>query len=407
MAFSKQKSVLTIYIAFNLGIIGLMTPMRILGFFSPGEIRNLFLPILLLLFIICIGIYNTIKPRFIIHYVLFLVLTQSIIIGVINSYKLSNIGSHAFQIVSAYIMLNVGYIFAKSDKLDFEFWKINANFVLLCTAISTAIILYFLSSGQVGRLYTPAYNLIFVISVYLLFKNKNVYYTIILLLLSNKRGPILSVFSMMVYYFFNRIKLKFKFGKLNYKKILIMSFISFILLSVYTYMKLFSKDFLADEIGFLSKAYTITVDRIFELVKGGSENLEANSSGRFVEIDGVVSQMQFKDYVFGKGAGFTLQVEEKVVSNIHLTPLSLTAVYGLPFTIYLYVFLLVLFVKSKFVTKKIEYNLSFTEKVAPLYVIGGLVHSFTAYSLFIDLLFFFFIGVMLFTIGKKGAIHGE
>lgn len=388
-----QKISLSAYIIFNFAVIAIMSPLRMLGIFDPGELRNFLLPVFLLIFILSIGIVKAFTPKTKLQVFIFIVLLQSSIVGITNDVSFRDYASHLFQLFSAYIMISIGWYYAKNNILDYSFWKKNIDIVLYTTIIASIIILLLLGQGKIGRLYTPAYNFILVASFvgfYNAFKNILV---ILGLVISNKRGPTISVLIIYLYYFIDVINLKkIKVPKIKNRNIFIVFLISFVGLIFISTSMISDIEY---DLGAAEKAYNITIDRINILFED-DQDLEQVSSGRYSEVEAALQDIGWKNYLYGNGAGWTINVDGNDIHNIHFSPISLTAVFGLPFTLFLYISISYTLFKLFLINKKQQ--LTVIQKMAPLYILGATVHSFTAYSLFIDLLFFFFIGVALKTL---------
>src|SRR5690606_18303077 len=76
----------------------------------------------------------------------------------------------------------------------------------------------------------------------------------------------------------------------------------------------------------------------------GNTSINKVSAGRGDEIDALTAIMEPLDYIFGKGMGLSIDLDTrdgiKTVGNIHFSPLSFIAKYGMLFTLYLYGYLL-------------------------------------------------------------------
>ncbi|RTE86061.1 MULTISPECIES: hypothetical protein [Gammaproteobacteria] len=86
------------------------------------------------------------------------------------------------------------------------------------------------------------------------------------------------------------------------------------------------------------KRITNSVDLV---VEGDYSRL---SSGRFDEINAIMGEMSFLDYIFGKGNGYVYELrdpqgETLKVANSHFTPLALLSKYGVFFTVFFYLYI--------------------------------------------------------------------
>lgn len=392
-----QKITLSLYIIFSFVIIALLSPLRILGLYDPGFLRNGLLPFFILLFIFSIGVTNAFRPKTKLQLLIFFVLVQSSIIGIIDYSSLRDYISHLYQLFSAYIMISVGWMYAKNDILTTEFWEKHSNIVLYTTLFTSVLILLLLGQGRVGRLYTPAYNFIFIASL-AGFQNSLKFILIVLgLLVSNKRGPTISVILMYLYYYIDNITARFKRPKLSSKKILAVLITVNLAVTFLLSSMIYKLNY---TIPSLENAIDITINRM-KVIFSGDSDIDTISSGRYSEINAALEYLNWNNFLIGNGAGWGAIVDGVNIHNIHFTPLSLVVVYGLPLAFTMYLVVGYILISHTFTYKSAKINMSVTQKIAPLYILGATIHSFTAYSLFIDLLFFFFIGVSLYTLREK------
>jgi hypothetical protein len=124
---------------------------------------------------------------------------------------------------------------------------------------------------------------------------------------------------------------------------------------------------------------TNTVTQIFES-DDKAESLSAASAGRDDEIETVLNLMNDLDYFWGKGIGFTYDLEvyeNDDVSNVHFSPLAFLSKYGLLFTILIYWF----FIKQFFSFSKFYLTKEYIAAYAT--VLFVFLESFFAYALFV------------------------
>lgn len=387
-----------LYLGLIMVLLPLVSILRSLNTISPGEVRNTILPILLFLIMFSFGFKKIIKPRNYLQYIILLIFFQAAIIGGLNlvndDVTLRSYLSHLFQVGSAYIMLGVGW--QAINTFSYRFWKWWTRASLLAVLLSTILILIALGAGDIGRLYTPAYTLIFVMSFSLIYSKKTSMISYGGLLVSNKRGPILSVIIMQLFFSFTSSWKKKNTGEflIGLMKLIVYFVIGLILL--WSVVK-WAEDIPSGESA-IASAVNITFSRLSIFESNDEKSLDDLTSGRLVEINNSLDSAEWDTWIIGSGAGWEVDIgRSDLVHNIHFSPLSIAMVFGAPFAIFLYGSILfsLFFYSSQRVELK---GLSTTEKMAPFYVMGGLVHSFTAYSLFIDLLFFFFLGVLLHTL---------
>lgn len=383
-----------IYILVSQVILPLASPLRVLGVVSPGEIRNIILPPLLILMVLVIGLRTSFLLRSYLHLVLLIVFIISMLVGLPNFMDgyYREYFSHLFQLFSAFVMLNVGWFAV--DLLKDNFWKKTIFFSLISILISTFITLVLLGSGDVGRLYTPAYGFILVAAYSIYYSNLYSVLTMLGLFLSNKRAPMLSVFIIFISYFLvglfhkKRFKLDFIVKRSTFFIIFSVIFSFCSLLFLYGWAKLPE-----NQDNGLAMAINITTSRLETTLNNDNSDYDI-TAGRLDEVNIAMSSLNFYDYFLGSGAGWSINVgEDKEVQNIHFTPLSITAVFGAPFALFVYLYFVYIILKSILIKKDGKDNFLIISNIAPYYILGALIHSLFAYSLFIDWLVFFFIGV--------------
>jgi hypothetical protein len=114
------------------------------------------------------------------------------------------------------------------------------------------------------------------------------------------------------------------------------------------------------------------------------------SGGRISEIEGAFKYFDTPfDFAFGQGAGFTYrwyQVDgldfEDYHSNVHFTPAGIVSKYGFFFFLFLFIYIFDTLRKTRISVKRYDFLSIFFY----LYVIGALIDSFFAYTLFIEIL---------------------
>lgn len=383
----------------------LLSPLRNLGLLEPALIRNAVLPPLVILIIFSVGLRRVLKVKSALQLVLLIMFFQAMAVGlgniiVDNSYR--NYFSHLFQTSSAYVLLMVGWITYRS--WSEKFWKVLVFSALVAAFISSAVTINALGRGEIGRFYTAAYGFILV-SAYAANSSSTIAFASFLgVIISNKRAVVLSVLAIV---FFRIIGADGQMRERASLSRLVKKIFTFFAVAVV----IFSLSYVAiqwlerNPSTGLGLAYSISVNRLEQVVHAlaASDAMNDASAGRLLEIEAVLATMDSMSYLVGNGAGWQVQLESgREVQNIHFTPLSLVAVYGGITTAVFYVGSLVIY--FRFILRG-QAALSLTEKMAPFYFVGALVHSFFAYSLFIDWMFFFFIGVMARSLKESRRIR--
>jgi len=363
---------------------------------EPGVLRNTLLPPLLLLMIVASGPARVLTVRSVVQAVLLLAFAQAMLRGFeygASPDTLRHYASHLFQLLSAYVMFGVGW--QSIGKTTTAFWKRFTWLALAAALASTWMTLVLLGRGDVGRLYTPAYGLIFVVAYAVMESPIMMSLAFVGGLLSNKRGPIISVLSMVAAHALASIRASARVSLGSLVRVGSVAVVGLLVTALSLWALVGWANDSSNASSSAAIAIRITTDRLTDLVHVTSATwrLDQATSGRTYEVEAALQSLNVVDYIFGAGAGWTVNVGGvKRVQNIHITPLSTAAVFGLPFAVYLYLYLVTQI--SRGVLRKNRASLSVVEKMAPLYLAGALVHSLTAYSLFIDLLVFFFAGVL-------------
>lgn len=153
----------------------------------------------------------------------------------------------------------------------------------------------------------------------------------------------------------------------------------------------------------------LAIRRISASVELYSDNSNENkissiSAGRDKELEALTENLEFMDYITGKGMGFTYLVstrdDVKEVSNTHFSPISLLSKYGVVFTVFLYVFLLRFFImRNKNFMNEHAYLVALSVSLIVFF------ESFFAYALFVTPIFPMVLGVLMMYRDKKKAIE--
>lgn len=378
-------------------VLPLLAPLRSLGVIEPGEIRNQLLPPLFLLMIISFGGFRVLGFKTLLHIGLAFTFVQAMLIGIQNIMdpdRFRSYFSHLFQISSAYVMLSVGWL--SVDRIGHRFWERFVALALGALLISTFFTVTALGRDEIGRLYTPAYGFIFVAAFSSIYSKSNSALTLGGLLLSNKRGPILAVALIFIQHQWNSLVAAGPRRASVLVKNIIHTIVMISGVAIATIIIVNWASAPGNEDTAVGRAVNITFGRLVDVVEaeGSKSSLDEIAAGRFEEINTALDSLGVFSFLMGSGAGWEITLSGgKTVQNIHFSPLSLVSVFGLPFTVFLYGYLISLVIRSMRRRGNIN-QLSTTEKMAPLYLSGALLHSIFAYSLFIDWLVFFFAGVL-------------
>lgn len=404
MKLNPPRVAMSMYAGFIFVIMPLLAILRVLRIADPSELQSYVLPFLLGGLIVAFGPAKVLAPRSFIQYVLLFVFVQAAIVGGIQLEGVESLRdyfSHLFQLSSAYAMFGIGWL--AIDKFGHAFWRRWTTLAMAAILLGSVSILFALSEERVGRLYTPAYGLIFVMSFSLIYTKKKSVAAYAALLVSNKRAVILASLVMPIYSFI--LKSLGTNGGKYVMSMLAKTLAILIVILVLGFSAVRWAESPSAQGSSVATAIVITSDRMSTLIHGGDGNLSLDdiSSGRLSEVNAGLAQAKWWHWIIGAGAGHNIQVMGALpVQNIHFSPLSIILVYGSPFAIVLYATFANLLLRAAF-RKGIPQQTT-TERMAPLYLLGAVVHSFFAYSLFIDFLVFFFAGVLAKNQSRRGNL---
>ena len=144
--------------------------------------------------------------------------------------------------------------------------------------------------------------------------------------------------------------------------------------------------------------YSLTVEDI--LLEGEDQNVEEYGGGRVAEVIFSMSKLLSlgnQPLLTGGGHGFSYDyivggVIFNDVHNVHLSPVSLLVKYGLIVTLLYYVCTILLF--NKYYRYLITYSNEPLVFALFYFCVGNFVFSFTAYSIFVVGLYWFFLGFL-------------
>jgi hypothetical protein len=394
MILHKKRLVLGAYLFLALFFVPMLTPLRQLQMFSPALVLIGSIPILVMLIVMMLG-HKCLIFRSYMSLALVLAFVQAALIGLDHAIdgNIRSYLSHLFQLFSAIVMLAAGTHW--SDDFGKRFWRRFAMMAIFAASASTLMSLRVWDAGEINRYYTPAYILIFVVAFSLAVRPEGKTLTIgsiLVAIISNKRGPLLSVVLMILTYFFSRLFF-FQHFRFRFPKRFLIVFICTAVATLITVIVISDQD-LSKENGIV-RAFDQTTSRLLKIVRDNPEeiNLATYSAGRVEEIESGLEALDGIALLIGNGAGWNVTLGSgKVVQNLHVTPISLAVVFGLPFAAFFYLHLIFLIVRN---IRPCIIGGTITEKIALFYLIGSILHTLVAFSIFIDLLNFFFIGVLV------------
>lgn len=184
--------------------------------------------------------------------------------------------------------------------------------------------------------------------------------TLILIVLYGKRAQLVSVVIVFLISF-KIVSPKIKLAFLLMVPILLFSLFTFIVNE-------------PDNISVMRMVYS------FELLMNGDFGLL--SAGRLGEVNAILKDMEWSDYIFGKGNGYVYERPSSqggftVVSNAHFTPVGLISKYGVFFTVFVYYFFFKLFISLNLKESGVYH------KAIYISVLVIFIESFFSYALFV------------------------
>ncbi len=402
--FTFPQFSLALYILLVMVAMPLLTPLRIADVLEPAQIRNYLLPPILLFLILAFGKLAVFQPRSFLQIALGLVFIQAAAIGVYNDAHIDEprfFFSHLFQIFSAYTMIGVGWMAV--GRLGHGFWRLFVTLALIATLLASAFTINAYSNNDITHIYTAAYVFIFVGSFSAIYSNRLSFLVFLGILVSNKRGPIVAVVILFLQQIFIDLNNGGSQARARLGRYLFLGVLWSVILAVVSVLVYQWATDNANQQNAIARAINVTFNRLTSIAatSESSNTINQITSGRFIETQIALESLNFATWIFGSGAGWNIVPwGGESVQNIHLTPLSLIAVFGTPFMIILYITLFGLIIRGTLRKTDVQ-SLTTTERMAPLYLSGAVVHSFIAYSLFVDFLVFFFVGVLLRSFSQK------
>lgn len=137
----------------------------------------------------------------------------------------------------------------------------------------------------------------------------------------------------------------------------------------------------------------------------GTDEAERRTAagGRYDELEAMTQDFGVLEWMVGRGFGFQVsfasEEESGEIHQAHFSPGTLAARFGLPFALGFYIYFAVM-IGSGF-RRRIEYANANSgiawirqRETALLFLVGGTLISFTAFTIFVDLFFMLFLGVL-------------
>ncbi|MBB3763518.1 hypothetical protein [Sphingomicrobium lutaoense] len=391
---------LIVYVAVANLLISALTPLRIAGILDPVELRNPLLIASLGLWVVLGNPFRILKPRFLVQYVLILMIVVSAWRGIENFYNpfyQRNYLSHLFQLGSAYCLLGVGY--HASNQIPKKVWMILGWATVGAVLLSTQTIISSLERGEVERFYTAAYSLLLPMAFGLLYSRRMAIASFLLLIISNKRAVMLAIAPMFAVFMKIGPSSHARRRKVTEKLLMLLVGVS-VMASAAALLGFIAGSAGSDQSG-VTRAAQITYERMASSIEVGTgeRSLEEIDAGRTFEVQTALDTLDSFELAFGSGAGWTIYLRDHFAQNVHFTPISLTVVFGVFFAVYIYAFL----IRTVWRGMRRTSAPTVAESIAPIYLSGAIVHTLFAYSIFIDFFIFFFAGAVLAGVERDKA----
>lgn len=370
------------------------TPLRTFGIFEALLLTKFFLPIVMgAMFLIWITKLKKILFKDKMTFLLTLMFFQSLLVGVLRGNDRYYLISDLFTLFAAFFT----YSFSSTIAINFVtlrfLFKIIANCFLIVGGLVIGIdyfLIYFL--GMEAYFSFGESYLLFPFCYYLFHKLKfRFYLTTLLIFFGGRVGLLLACGgSFFIYYLLSH----------NYKvtRKTLLFWVVIILLTINALMYTI-KDYQPNT-GFLSNVLTKLQNYNYFHYATEYNDLENYGAGRVAEI---INSMQAYSalpgypYLSGSGAGFVYDLEVDhmtiVTHNVHFSILNIIEKYGLPLTIMFYSAWISLLYQSYAVAYSLKKTLlNNVFGVIGCFCIGMFVFSFTAFTVFIELFPWFFLG---------------
>lgn len=298
--------------------------------------------------------------------------------------------SHGAQLGIAFIMLGTGAIVGSA--LSKQFWHRLAMFSLAGGVAALALTLAQHSAGNVARYELPAYGFLIAWSKGLADRHVGLVLAAgALIALSAKRGVMVAAVGAL------GVALAFAWQqgaspRSASRRAVRGLAVSATVVMLFVLLTPAGESLKPPEV--IARTVELSRERIdftLEQLAGGKTDINVVSSGRAAEAEAALDTLDPITVLTGRGAGAQVELPhaQEQVQFLHLSPLSLTMVYGLPFALATYGFIALQIVRG--LRGREDDPLS---RMLAIYASAALVHSFFAYSLFIDLFLFFSVGCL-------------
>lgn len=397
---SRQTSlkIFKLYMMFVL-IVELISPLRTYHVLNTAVYYKYVLAIIISLIFFCIIYYQ--KRVFFLDFfaklMIFLIL-QTAVVGLFYQHELY----YFFSDIIAPSFSLVVYIFANTFNLNPSKLQITLEKLSLFALWIGVIVIFFdyfygMYTGIGSYLSYGSCILLFPLSYYLLYgPNALVLATLLAIFMGAKVGVIFSagflIFIALV------VKKRVKFSRTS----LITLFIVITVLGNFTLY--FVKDYEVEGSSIISPVLNKIQQYNYFHYQKFNDSFDTYGSGRFAEVHASLDQFSLLSawsYIYGSGAGFVYggsdayyggDTQQNYTHNVHISPITIIQRYGIIMGCIFYLAWLSLLYKNyQFSVQQIFFN-NRVPAVMLCYCIGMFFFSFSAFSIFVDLTTWFFLG---------------
>lgn len=395
----RFRATFYLHVIFSAIIVPLLLPLRTFEVWNAAEIvyGNL----------VIVGLYLLSAPNLAVffptrffQYLLIYCLLSGGLLGLLNvedDTGVRNYLSHVFQIFSAYVMFSVG------SSVRGEIWNDRIMRPLMLAAIgaefaaAAAIYGYGIQQGVGGYLVGGGLAGFLAMCYFLPRSRPATSLGFLTVVLSGKRGVLVAAIAAFV----TRLSLpavRIRNGGISMTTLVASAVVTIVAAFTIAWSQVDAANELADwleyRVGSISTA----------LFSTDEEARLAAAGGRYEEVEAILSDFTSIDWVVGKGFGYRIGFAQNdefadEIHQVHFSPATLTVRFGLPAAaifIGSILFVLVQAWRHRLVALRdgASGGVTIQFETTLYYAIGGALISLTAFSIFSDLFFMLFIGLL-------------
>lgn len=387
-ALKRAHRLFTLYLLFSLGVVPAIIYLRSSGVFNSAELTQ-YVNTATVVALLLTGPAALRRPRSRFQILLVAVGVQAAMLGLLDfgPEVARDFGSHLFQLCSAYVVFNLGAMMG--PRLTSRYWRRLAVVSMVASIVGLLFTGRGIEAGTVTRFTAPAP--LFSLAYGIVHAAPGLTGGAVLLtFLSGKRGPIVAVAAVLVAGLLGKQRARLRVPRGLFKVSIACCVVGFAWIVITVGSGALPEH--PNLIQTVARQSYARIDRAYEALNSRDEGvLDAASSGRVAEVRLVLDKLDPVSVITGRGAGASIQISEsRSRQYTHFSPLSLCFVYGAPFALALYLFIGRELIRAS----RYRARTSPPSLVPYYYLIGAVVGSLFAYSLFVDLLLFFSVGVL-------------